>query len=102
MRLNLGKWWGPEDKQPIIAIHGWQDNAGTFDNFVQLLPSDISVLCIDLPGHGFSSHLPKGQYYYMFWDGIVTLRRIVKYYKWNKVSQGVIMLYNDFQKLFFT
>lgn len=19
-----GKWWGPEDKRPILALHGWQ------------------------------------------------------------------------------
>ncbi|KAG8302741.1 hypothetical protein J6590_025016 [Homalodisca vitripennis] len=53
-----GKWWGPQDKNPVIAIHGWQDNAGTFDNLAPLLPADVPFLCIDLPGHGFSSHLP--------------------------------------------
>jgi len=87
--VNLGQWWGPSDVQPIVAIHGWQDNSGTFDNLVHCLPSNIAILSIDLPGHGFSSHLPDGQFYYIFWDGIVILRRIVKYYKWNKVSQRV-------------
>lgn len=91
---TLGKWWGPKDKQPILAIHGWQDNAGTFDTLVELLPN-VAILCIDLPGHGFSSHLPYGQMYYLFWDGVITLRRIVKHYKWNKVSQQESMLYND-------
>lgn len=84
--INLGKWWGPTNKQPIVAIHGWQDNAGTFDNLAPLLPSNIAILCIDLPGHGLSSHLSDGQFYYVFWDGVHILRRIVKYYKWNKVS----------------
>lgn len=86
--INLGKWWGPSDTQPIVAIHGWQDNSGTFDNLTQLLPN-VAILCIDLPGHGISSHLPHGQFYYIFWDGVFTLRRIIKYYKWNKVSQRV-------------
>ncbi|XP_018356851.1 PREDICTED: probable serine hydrolase [Trachymyrmex septentrionalis] len=80
-----GKWWGPTDKQPIVAIHGWQDNSGTFDKLAQLL-SSVAILSIDLPGHGISSHLPLGQFYYIFWDGVLTLRRIVKYYKWNKVK----------------
>ncbi|XP_025989971.1 probable serine hydrolase isoform X2 [Solenopsis invicta] len=80
-----GKWWGPADKQPIVAIHGWQDNSGTFDTLAPLLPN-VSILTIDLPGHGFSSHLPVGQFYYIFWDGVLALRRIVKYYKWNKVK----------------
>ncbi|XP_070153706.1 probable serine hydrolase isoform X3 [Polyergus mexicanus] len=80
------KWWGSTDVQPIVAIHGWQDNSGTFDNLTELLPSNIAILGIDLPGHGFSSHLPFGQFYYVFWDGVITLRRIIKYYKWNKVK----------------
>lgn len=84
--INLGKWWGPTDEQPIVAIHGWQDNSGSFDNLAQLLPSNVAILSIDLPGHGFSSHLSDGQFYYVFWDGVIILRRIIKYYKWNKVS----------------
>lgn len=54
-----GKLWGPEDKQPIIFLHGWQDNAGTFDPLVALLPEDLAILCIEFPGHGFSSQYPK-------------------------------------------
>ncbi|XP_071630611.1 probable serine hydrolase isoform X2 [Temnothorax longispinosus] len=79
-----GNWWGPADKQPIVAIHGWQDNSGTFDALAQLLPN-VAILSIDLPGHGLSSHLPVGQFNYIFWDGVLALRRIVRYYKWNKV-----------------
>lgn len=81
-----GKWWGGKGRQPLIALHGWQDNAGSFDGIGSLLPSDVSMLAIDFPGHGKSSHYPKGQFYYLFWDGLTVLRRIVKYYKWNKIS----------------
>lgn len=45
-----GKWYGDRKKQPVLAIHGWQDNAGTFDRLCPLLPSTIPILCIDLPG----------------------------------------------------
>ncbi|XP_019880960.1 probable serine hydrolase isoform X2 [Aethina tumida] len=80
-----GKWWGPKNTQPIIAIHGWQDNSGTFDSLAPLLKEKgLSLLCIDLPGHGLSSHLPDGQFYYIFWDGVHFLRRVVKYYKWTE------------------
>lgn len=85
--LNLGKWWGPKDHQPIVAIHGWQDNCGTFDTLIALMPSNVAVLALDMPGHGHSSHFPIGQFYHVLWDGLLSLRRIVKYYKWNKVSQ---------------
>ncbi|RVE51715.1 hypothetical protein evm_003687 [Chilo suppressalis] len=81
-----GRWWGPRNKQPMIALHGWQDNAGTWDNLVPLLPVTTSVLCLDLPGHGYSSPYPKGMLYYIFWDGIVLLRRIIKHFNWSKVT----------------
>jgi pimeloyl-ACP methyl ester carboxylesterase len=43
------------------------------------------VLAIDLPGHGKSSHYPKGMHYFIFWDGITLIRRIVKYHHWSHV-----------------
>ena len=72
--------------QPIIAIHGWQDNAMTFWTLAPLLSKDVSILSIDLPGHGHSSQFPPGQFYYIFWEGVIVLRRIIKHYKWDKVS----------------
>ncbi|XP_076626922.1 putative serine hydrolase isoform X1 [Colletes latitarsis] len=81
-----GKWWGPKGIQPIMALHGRQDNAGSFDTLIPLLPDDISVLCVDMPGHGLSSHYPKGHYYYVYWDGITLLRRIMKHFSWSKAK----------------
>ncbi|KAJ9591690.1 hypothetical protein L9F63_001777, partial [Diploptera punctata] len=81
-----GKWWGPKDKQPWLAIHGWQDNAGTFDTLAPLLAPHIALFCVELPGHGLASHYPKGHFYYIHWDGLIVIRQIVKYYKWKKVS----------------
>ncbi|XP_026828862.1 probable serine hydrolase isoform X2 [Ooceraea biroi] len=81
-----GKWWGSKSIQPIIALHGRQDNAGSFDTLIPLLPDDVSVLCLDMPGHGLSSHYPKSQFYYVYWDGIILLRKIIEYFKWNKVK----------------
>ena len=69
-------------------LHGRQDNAGSFDKLIPLLPKSISVLCLDLPGHGLSSHYPEGEYYYVHWEGAICLRRIVAYFKWNKVSES--------------
>lgn len=69
----------------MIALHGWQDNCGTFDRLIPLLPEDISVLAIDLPGHGKSSHFPKGMQYFLFWDGIALIRRIARYHKWTNL-----------------
>lgn len=38
-----------------------------------------------MPGHGKSSHYPKGMIYYLFWDGIVLIRRIAKYHQWSNL-----------------
>lgn len=37
-------------------------------------------------GHGKSTHYPKGMQYYLFWDGISLVRRIVKYHKWTNIT----------------
>lgn len=86
LNFILGRWWGPREKQPILAIHGWQDNAGSFDRLCPLLSADIPILAIDLPGHGKSSSYPKGMQYFLFWDGVTLIRRIVKLYKWSKIT----------------
>lgn len=80
------KWWGPQDIRPIVAFHGSDDNAGTFDTLIPLLPTNISYLAIDLPGHGQSSHVPEGVTYGSF-EFVYILYGIFKdYYKWEKVS----------------
>ncbi|KAB0790635.1 hypothetical protein PPYR_14925 [Photinus pyralis] len=80
-----GKWWGPQDRRPILVLHGWQDNCGSFDRLIPLLKPELGYLAIDFPGHGLSSKLPLGVSYYWS-DYIVFLRRVVQYFNWPKVS----------------
>jgi len=80
-----GKWWGPQDKRPILGIHGWQDNSGTFDRLAPLLPQDVAFLAIDLPGHGLSTRLPHGIFYHGI-DIVMFIKRIIDYFNWPKVS----------------
>ena len=50
-----------------VALHGWLDNAGSFDGVAPLVVSACpsqSLICLDYPGHGLSSHLPPGQAYH--------------------------------------
>ncbi|KAF5272136.1 hypothetical protein FQA39_LY01218 [Lamprigera yunnana] len=79
------KWWGRQDNRPVLLLHGWQDNCGTFDRLVPRLNPNHGYLAIDLPGHGLSSHLPLGVSY-CWTNWVVTVRRIVKHFKWNKMS----------------
>ncbi|XP_054161628.1 serine hydrolase-like protein [Oppia nitens] len=82
------KVWGKPDENrlKLLCVHGWQDNAGTFDRLLPLLDlNSLYVLCVDLPGHGFSSHLPKGAVYTdLTW--IMELKRIVDHLNWTKFS----------------
>ncbi|XP_018319174.1 probable serine hydrolase isoform X1 [Agrilus planipennis] len=80
-----GKWWGPRDKRPILALHGWQDNAGTFDRLIPYLPFETPVLAIDAPGHGLSSQIPHGMTYHGT-DILRLLYEIVRFFEWSKVS----------------
>ncbi|CAD7003397.1 probable serine hydrolase [Ceratitis capitata] len=80
-----GKWYGPNNVRPILGLHGWQDNAGTFDTLAPLLPQHVGFLALDLPGHGRSSWLPSGMSYHSI-DLVSTLLRIMDFFKWDKVS----------------
>jgi pimeloyl-ACP methyl ester carboxylesterase len=48
----------------VLAVHGWMDNAGTFDKLFPLLPRSLYIMAIEMPGHGRSSHFPAGMPYH--------------------------------------
>ncbi|XP_047355794.1 serine hydrolase-like protein [Vespa velutina] len=54
------KAWGLSTDRRILAVHGISDNAGTFTRIIKYLPKNCYIVCIDLPGHGFSSHFTSG------------------------------------------
>ncbi|XP_039292862.1 serine hydrolase-like protein 2 isoform X2 [Nilaparvata lugens] len=78
-----GKLWGNSDKQPILALHGWQDNAATFDYLIENLNIDRPVLAIDFPGNGFSSPtFPFFPYHEI--DLIACVRWVQTHYNWEE------------------
>ena len=54
--------FGPEDGQPVIALHGWLDNANSFARLAPRLKG-LRIVALDLAGHGHSSHRPPGAGY---------------------------------------
>ncbi|HHW75525.1 MAG TPA: alpha/beta hydrolase [Xanthomonadaceae bacterium] len=55
--------WGPTDGIPVLALHGWLDNAASFDALAPLLPG-VRLVALDLPGHGHSDCRPPGVHYH--------------------------------------
>ena len=55
------KVWGKPGGLPVIGLHGWLDNAATFDLIAPHLEG-VYLVALDLPGHGLSGHMPAGGY----------------------------------------
>ncbi|XP_054845226.1 serine hydrolase-like protein 2 isoform X2 [Eublepharis macularius] len=79
------KAWGPPQGRPVLCLHGWLDNANTFDRLIPLLPKDCYYTAIDFGGHGLSSHRPPG-FPYHFFDYVGDVRRVVAELKWNRFT----------------
>ncbi|KAI8818101.1 Alpha/Beta hydrolase protein [Fimicolochytrium jonesii] len=54
------KRWGPANGYPILALHGWLDNANTWDELVPKVMSQhdgpLQVVAPDFAGHGRSEY----------------------------------------------
>ncbi|MGL5742996.1 MAG: alpha/beta fold hydrolase [Legionella sp.] len=76
--------WGNPKKPTVLALHGWLDNANSFLPLAPYLEQDFHLVAVDLPGHGHSSHLPKGCHYHFF-DGIFIVIELINALKLEKV-----------------
>lgn len=78
------KSWGKDSNPPLLALHGWLDNANTFDGLAPFLDEKFHLIAVDLPGHGLSSHLPDGSHYH-FTDGIFAVVNIINALGFGKI-----------------
>src|SRR5579875_3854944 len=62
--------WGEPDAPPLLALHGWLDNAASFGAIAPRLAACRRVIAPDLPGHGHSAHLPAGAIRYHVVDQV--------------------------------
>ncbi|NWW95888.1 SEHL2 protein, partial [Rhynochetos jubatus] len=103
------KAWGPLEGHPVLCLHGWLDNANTFDKLIPLLPrgrtgytrmvcvvlqgctsdtlslSDCYYVAMDFSGHGLSSHRPAGSPYH-FLDYVTDVRRVAAALQWRRFT----------------
>ena len=45
---------GPKGDKTIVLLHGYLENLSVWDEFTDLLKSQVRVVALDLPGHGIS------------------------------------------------
>ena len=76
--------YGPEDGRPVIALHGWLDNAASFSRLAPLL-NGVRILALDLPGHGLSDHRPAGAGYNI-WDYAYDILQTAEQFGWQRFS----------------
>jgi pimeloyl-ACP methyl ester carboxylesterase len=82
LRFAVKKWGDPEEI-PVVALHGWRDNANTFDTLAPLF--NFNFIAIDFPGHGLSSHAKIGNSSHWI-DTLHQMRYVFKYFGYKKVS----------------
>lgn len=78
------KSWGAEDGIPVLALHGWLDNAATFNRLAPML-TGVRLIALDLMGHGFSDHRPTSMPYYI-WDNVQDVLGVADQLGWSTFS----------------
>lgn len=59
LRVAAKSWGDASSPQKAMALHGWMDNAGSFDTLGPYLGgAGLYVVSIDFIGHGRSQHVP--------------------------------------------
>ena len=88
----------PSKEYPIVCIHGWLDNANSFDPLLsRIMKPDRIVYALDLPGHGRSPLVNR--YFDGFGEFLVCVRCVMQEFKWDKVvlmghSMGSILSFS--------
>lgn len=76
--------YGSPDGFPVLALHGWLDNAASFTALGHAL-SGIRLISLDLVGHGHSDHRPSVMPYHL-WDNVTDLDGVIQLLGLKKVS----------------
>jgi pimeloyl-ACP methyl ester carboxylesterase len=76
--------FGPADGQPVIALHGWLDNANSFARLAPKLPG-LRIVALDMAGHGLSGHRPPGALYTLV-DYVHDVLQVAEQLGWQRFS----------------
>ncbi|PRP93127.1 Tropinesterase [Enhygromyxa salina] len=80
-----GLAWGPKHGRPVLASHGWLDNATTMSRLAPLLCEalELRIVSLDLPGHGLSEH-KRGPYHFV--DSVADLIQAADALGWDRFT----------------
>jgi pimeloyl-ACP methyl ester carboxylesterase len=86
--------WGQPGGRPILALHGWLDNAASFFRLAPLIEG-AHIIALDMAGHGRSDHRPGCRPYNVL-DDIREIYAIADQLGWQTFnimghSRGAIM-----------
>jgi pimeloyl-ACP methyl ester carboxylesterase len=76
------KTWGTACQPKILALHGWLDNAASFDALATLLADNYYIVALDLPGHGLSEHTQDD--YYPFLNYVTAVHQVIQQLNWQQ------------------
>jgi len=81
-KLQLaGLSWGTPGEKPLLALHGWLDNAASFSCLAPLL-TGYHVVAIDLTGHGQSA-CRSADAGYQIWDDLPEILGVLEALGWD-------------------
>lgn len=83
--LAARQWVGQGSGRKGIALHGWLDNAASFDRLMPHLHAHGTWLALDLPGHGRSQHRPSGCHYHLL-EYLGEIMQTADYLGWQRFS----------------
>lgn len=93
-----GLQFGDPAGEPVLALHGWLDNAASFSHLAPLLKG-YNVVAIDLPGHGLSDHWADFNHYHL-WAAVEDIELILDQLGWqtchllgHSMGAGMSVLY---------
>lgn len=89
-RTLCAKQWGDPQGRPTIGLHGWLDNASTFDRLAPLLP-ELNFIALDFAGHGLSDHRAKGVHYHPIYDiqDVLAVANLLNWHQFNLIGHSM-------------
>lgn len=74
---------GPRNGPVLLALHGWLDNAASFQPLLPYL-NDFQVYALDFPGHGWSAHRSPDAWY-SFVEWVADVVTLLQHQNWTEV-----------------